>query len=807
MKALRALCALIVLSVTAVPASVIAQDAPALSRGTGVVIGAVVSGDTGQPVPSATIEILSSADSTVIGRSATDEEGRIRLANVAAGTYVLRIRSLGYGVVHTQAFEIADAEVRNLGTLRLPISALALDPIEVSTERNAVTFEADRTSYAVGVMPGTQGTTVTETLQQIPDLEVDIDGNIRLRGNAPMIYINGRPSPMEGEALTMFLEQFPADYLSKIEVMDNPSARYGSRGSGGIVNLVLKEDVELGLSGSAFATAGTRGQYSAGVRGTAQRGEWTYSGGGFLRLSDTDRSSFDLRQNLVADPAFLQQDARTEQSGLAGNADMDIRYEPNERTQFSLEARVSRSGNETDGFSTTTHLDTDESTILEFGRTSAAASRHLSASAGFGFEYAWEPRRHELEAEVRVNTGRQRGDRLEQITDGLNLDPDGFLIPAELTREDEQGTDRGVTLNLDYSRALGERMRMELGVEAETGSNHDDRMYYETDADGDVVVTDRGIVQDERTAALYGTLQRDFGSLGIQAGLRGEHLVRDFSVPGADVERSYTNVFPSFNVSYRFDSSRQLRLSYSRRIGLPGISVLNPVDRSTDPLYRRIGNPDIEPRFTHSVTLNASWSGSSGTVRLSPYWQKTVKNWEQITTVDANGVSTRTYENLASETGYGATLNYSLRNRGPLGGNVSITGRRQVRDASNLSERYSGSSLRWSSRANLHARVNDAFSLDGSFSYQPPVDLPQGRSDASYTGDFGFRYRFADNRASLRLSLRDPFGLREQSSRFQDETWIQIGQSRESTRAAEINFSYSLGGGGWRRGGGLPGRR
>src|SRR5690606_408641 len=133
--------------------------------------------------------------------------------------------SIGYGTVFTQVFELVEAEVRNLGTLRLPVAALALEAIEVSAERSAVSFEADRTSYAVGVMPGTQGTTVTETLQQIPELEVDLDGRITLRGASPDVYINGRPSPLTGEALSTFLEQFPADYLARIEVLENPSAR------------------------------------------------------------------------------------------------------------------------------------------------------------------------------------------------------------------------------------------------------------------------------------------------------------------------------------------------------------------------------------------------------------------------------------------------------------------------------------------------------------------------------------------------------------------------------------------------------
>jgi outer membrane receptor protein involved in Fe transport len=789
------------LFVAAAPAR--AQEQPVLPRGTAVILATVVAGDTGDPVANATAELWSAADSTRLSETLTNAQGVFRFAQLREGVYYVRFVSVGYGEVFTEQFELADDETRNLGTLRLPVDALALDPIEVSAERTAVTFEADRTSYNLGVM-GAEGRSVTETFQSIPELEVDIDGRLTLRGNAPAIYINGRPAPMSGEALTMFLEQFPADYLQKIEVLDNPSARYGAEGSGGIVNLVMREGVELGLSGSAFANAGTRGQYGVGTRGTLQRGDWTFNGGAFVRLSDNESTNFDLRQNLIADPAFLRQDSRSDRSGLAGNIDFETRYQASERMRVHAEAGLRRSGNESDRFNTTTHLDEAESPILIYDRTSTSDSRSLSADISTGFDYEWERREHELQFEVQLQTGRQRGDSREEITADGEFDGDE-LLPAELTLEDEEELERELSIEIDYTRPLGEDMSLEVGYDVGFENSDRDRLIrFIDDPDNapDGLLTDRGFDQRQTTNSVYTTLRRQFGDFGVQLGLRAEHLDMSFEVPtGDEFRRDYFDMFPSANLSYRFDQSKQVRVSYSRRIGRPGASVLNPVDLSTDPLNRRIGNPDIEPQYTHSVSLNASWSGSAGNLRLSPYYQRTTNDWAAITTVDDQGISTRTYQNLASQESYGASLTYSMRQRDGWGGHVSISGRKLNRDASNLGQRYSGSSFRWSSRANVSARVTDALSAQGNFSYSPPEDLPQGRSDARYTGDLGLRYQFLDNRASVRLSLRDPFGLRETSSRMADISYIQIGRSRESTRSAQINVSYSLGGGGRMRGG------
>lgn len=794
---------LVALALTSPGSALTAQDASARRPGTGTVIATVVADDSGQPVANASVELLSAADSSSVSQTLTNQEGVFRIPQLRAGTYVVRLTSVGYGRVSTQPFELADEETRNLGTLRLPVEAVVLDAIEVSSERTAVTFEADRTSYNLGVM-GTDGRSVTETLGAIPDLEVNIDGQVTLRGNTPAIYINGRPAPMSGEALSIFLEQFPADYLQKIEVIDNPSARYAAEGSGGIVNLVMKEGVELGLSGSAFANAGTRGQYGVGARGTMQRGEWTFNGGGFMRLSDNESTSYDLRQNLIADPAFLRQDSRSDRSGLSTSADLEARYEPTERTRIFAEARISRSGSDSERFNTTSHLDAAETPILIYDRSSQSDSRDLSGDFSTGFDHEFEQRGHELEVELQLQRGGRRGDSREEITeeDGSG---DDALIPAELTLENEDEVERQLSLEVDYTRPLSESTRLEVGYDLELEDSRDHRLIRLIDdsvgsPDGETI--DRGFDQRQLLHSFYTTMRREFGELGVQLGLRAEHLDMRFEAPTGEVfDRDYFDVFPSANISYRFDRARQVRVSYSRRIGRPGPSVLNPIDLSTDPLNRRVGNPDVEPQYTHSVSLNASWSGSAGSLRLSPYYRKTTNDWAQITTVDGDGVSTRTYENLASQESYGASLTYSLRERDGWGGHVSVSGRRQVRDASNLAERYSGSSFRWSSRAHVSARITDALSAQGDFSYSPPADLPQGRSDARYTGDMGLRYRFLDGRASVRLSLRDPFGLRQTSSRLEDLTYIQIGRSQETTRSAQINVSYSLGGGARMRGG------
>lgn len=785
-----------------------AQDVPPPPRtGSAVVTGQVVAADTGNPLPSVSVELLSASDSAQVGSGVTDAGGGFRIRGMPEGTFFVRLTSIGYGTTTTVLFEVADAEVRDLGRLTMTVQAVEMEPITVSAERTAVTFEADRTSYNVGVMPGTEGTSVTETLAMIPELEVDIDGRVTLRNSSVTIYIDGREAPMDGEALAIFLEQFPADYIQMVEVMENPSARYDAEGTGGIINLVLKEGVELGLSGSVFANAGTRGQYGLGGRGTLQRGAWTVNGGGFARLSDTEQTGFDLRQNLDVDPAFLRQNTRSDRSGLTGEVDLEVRYEPTEQSRIFVEGSLSGSGRDSNGLTTTTHLSDLDSPILSFDRSRSSDSRDVTYDFATGFE--WEPesdgREEELEIELEAQRGTQWENSREEILEEIDGEGGNFLIPAELTLEDEDEIETELTFEVDYVRSFGEDTELEVGYEAERATTENDRLIRLVEDPGgapDGQLENRGNDNREVSHSAYTTVERDVGPFSIQAGLRGEYTDLSFELPGGGrFGQEWFNLFPSAHVSWRIDGDRHLRLSYSRRVDRPGLSELNPVNTSTDPLERRVGNPDIDPEFAHTVSANLRWSLSRGNLRFSPYYRATRNGWARITTVDEQGVSTRTYENVASSEGYGASLAYSLRGRGTgWGGYVSLSASRERRDASNLGDRYSGTSLRLSSRANIDGRITESLSAQANLRYSPATDLPQGRIDPRYRADLGLRYRLMADRMSVRLRLRDPFGLEGTSSRLRDVDYIILGRSEESTRSAEISVSYALGGGGEYRG-------
>lgn len=788
--------------------AVLATDATAqVQRGS--IAGRLVDATSAAAVSGASIMLrATTADSAVLEVTSPDTNGRFLFLNVQPGSYLVEVQHIAFErflrVVSVEAGEQTD-----LGTLSLSSSVIELEAVAIETERADAVSLPDRDVYNAEALAAAAGGVATDLLGAIPELEVDIDGSVSLRGSSPQIYINGRPAPMQGEALDVFLEQFPAELVERVEVIPNPSARYDADGAG-IVNIVLKEGAGLGMSGSVFANAHTRGQAGAGGRVTWQKGRLTLFSSAFLRRSDQRNTSYDLRQNLITDPAtYLQQDAWSERSGLSGSGDLTAEMRLGENTVLRLEGGLSTGGTDSEGSTITTHLDEQEEWTQRYDRLSRTESSRRSGNAGLRFEHEFGGRDHELQVELDYQGGGNASDRLVETDFELVADGDP-LRPADYTIEDTENSNRRVRLDVDYARPLGENASVEVGYRARSDRRDDDRLLeqYLEGAFDPVETEQRGFRYDVFAHSGYLTLMRRVGRIGAQAGVRLEHRDVFFEEPsGESFETDQFDWYPSANLSWQGEDGKRVRFSYSRRTRQPGPRHLNPIDRSTDPLNRDVGNPDLEPQYTHSFGLDLSTTTSWGNLRFSPYLRRVVNDWARIRTVDASGISTRTWENVASQSAAGASLRVSIRRDDGWGGFASISGHHENRDGGNLAANVSGTAFRWSIRTNVNGRISPTLGVRTNVSYTPPREVPQGRMGSRVDSRIGLRQQLLGGRASLSLNIQDPFDISTTSFENRDPTFVQIGSSRESRRSASISFSYNFGGGGSRDGARRGGRR
>jgi outer membrane receptor protein involved in Fe transport len=780
---------------------------PAQARVGDAGVRGVVTTAQGEPVAMAVLEVRVRGDSAVIRSAQSGEAGRFQVEGLAEGVYFLMIRRIGFGPAQTPEFTVTAGAIRDLGAIRLDPAPVQLAPIVVTVERPDVAFEPDRTGYLVEALTASVGGVITDALREIPDLVVEIDGTVRLRGSTPTIYINGRPAPMQGVSLAVFMEQFPADQIERIEVLDAPPARFSAEGSTGIINIVLKEGVELGLSGSFSLAAGTRGQYTTSGRVTTQRGPLTLNGGLNARWSDSESADFTLRENLLANPTtFLQQDARSDRASRNGGISLDLRYDLSERARLSTRVNVNGNGNDRDGLTETMHLDALQAPTLRYERRARQDSRGNSVNAQVGYSYAWAPQRHTLEIEASLQTN----DDANDTRDETEADPEfqgADQLPLWLTHRVHRTLRRGANLDVSYVRPWGRQGRIVVGAGWRLDDSEEDQTTSLFGLPGATVpdlVEARLVSRTQRVGSGHLTVQRRFAEFGLVGALRGEWVDEDVQLPlGVAIDRNEARLFPSLNLNWNPRPRLSARIGWSRRTNRPGVSVLDPTDRSTDPLNRRVGNPDIRSSTTQNVNLGFSWTGRLGQVSVGPYWNRTTDGWEQVTTVDASGISTTTWANLTERTSLGSSLSFGPPRYRGWNARANLSASRTTLSGSLRSTELPGGVLRWSVGANLSGPIIEGITAHGSFGYQPPRDLVQGRASGQWRADFSFRYRLMNNRTSIGLSVQDPFELRKTSQEIRDPSVIQTGSSRVTTRSMTVNVAYSFGVG---RGRGVPGR-
>jgi outer membrane receptor protein involved in Fe transport len=291
----------------------------------------------------------------------------------------------------------------------------------------------------------------------------------------------------------------------------------------------------------------------------------------------------------------------------------------------------------------------------------------------------------------------------------------------------------------------------------------------------------------------YLTLGSTFGRLSVQAGARAEAARTTFDVrsTGQRFEHDYRSLFPSGNAAWDFGKGRSVRATYSKRIERPSAWYLNPDVPANDSLNVTVGNPYLGPKYTHSYSLDASWNGSRGSLRLSPYLRHTIGNWDMIATVDPNGVATGTWRNASSVRVFGASVTGSLRQTGRLGGTLNVGVSREHHDAGNLSEQFRRDVTGWSASGNLTFKATGTLDVQGYLRYSPPRVLAQGRSSA---------YKFLQLSApeAGRTGVAEPDGQRPLPvgrywSNTGDSSYSQTSTSRNRMRSVSGSLTWTWG--------------
>ncbi len=767
----------------------------------GAIVGTILDGESGEAVPGGSVALWSAADSTLVTGAISTLKGGFTIEGLRPGGYYLKISALGYEQRIVPDLQIRRGSLRiELGDIQLVLDSAGLaETVTVTAQRSAVEFRSDRTIYNVEDQPINAGGDALDVLKNVPQLDVDIDDNISLRGSQNVVVlINGRSVSLTGDALAGYLRGLSADGVTKVEVIPNPSAKYDPEGMAGIVNIVLSNEQEQGsLNGSVSVGAATSNSYNASGSLNWQTNRLTLFGSYSFRYDERESERSLVRENRLLDPVTL-----LTQTSTGGSVDRS--HMVNTSLEYRLDDKNSLSGSAL--FSTRPGMDGDRIMYSESNLSAELLSQTLRLSpedensnhADFSLGYRWmeEAARHEFSAEARYSTHTR-----EDLGTFIEFDQQGNAADTVIERQnnDAKNNNKEWSLQVDYVRPAGEKGRIETGYRGEV-SQINNTIYSETfdpqvgEFQPDTELNNE-FVYDEQIHALYAIYAQEFGRFEAQAGLRAEAVTTTFSLltTNEDFKNDYFSLFPSASLSYSLDDARRLRASYSKRIRRPGVRRINPFTQYEDRLNLRTGNPALQPEYNHSVELGFNQIMSWGTLSLTPYFRRTTNEIERVLNIDSTGVTTLTYENFNVSDSYGTEFVGTWRAGSWLSGFLNFSVYRIVLDGDNVDSDLSNDAIGWSGRANSTVTIIPGLDVQASYFYRAPVSISGGEISAMHGADIAVKKTLFGERASLSLRVSDIFNTRNFSlQRDTPEYYIEVDRRRTS-QVAWLTFSYDFG--------------
>jgi outer membrane cobalamin receptor len=769
--------------------------APATQGADGEIRGTVLDAASGAPLAGASVAVRRAADSTLVAGAVSRADGAFRVRGLAPGRYYLRVSRLGYATATVPVAEVtASARVADTGRVRLRAGAVALEGVSVTAERPMVTGTPDRTVVSTANMPTATGGTATDVLRNVPGVDVDADGNVSLRGNSSVvIQINGRPSPLTGDALAAFIRQLPAALIDRVEVVPNPSAKYDPDGMGGILNLVLKRTTDLGTSGGATLSAATGERYGASGNLGRQQGPLSLFGSYGFNHDERDGLALVRREEDGGGTPLLRQQRsdglnRATAHTVSGSGDLKL----GTADVLSGTVLLSHRGGANEAATAFSTLATGGQALERFTQRTAARQASLNTEYTLALAHAPQPHGNELSAEVRFNRGREDRD-----TRFLNLA--GVPAPAELqgdTRTRLGTLRRELDAQADWTRALGGATRLETGYKGTLRRLGSGYLLDSLAAGGSGGAgTAYDFTYEERVHAAYALLTRTLGPrLTLQGGVRAERASTSFRLSGAAAatRNGYNTLFPSAALTWAVNEHDELHASYSKRIERPEAERLNPFPFVQDPFHVTVGNPLLKPEYEHAYEVSYQHSAAFGTVSVTPFFRHTVDEVKRFHVVDAQGVDTLTFRNLTSSDDYGSEFAARFRGSGPVSGMLSLSGYRNVSNGGNVQQGLGARGLTWSARANLNLRLSPSTDVQWFQYYRAARNTEQGRNGASSMANVAVRQKLGAN-LSLNVRVSDPFNTMRNTSLLEGEGFTESQVRRFDSRTVYLSFSSTFG--------------
>lgn len=778
----------------------------------GIVKGKILDRQKSEPLGFVNIKVTEQGSDKFVGGGITDAGGNFNVSGLKDGKYTLSLTFMGYKDV-TRQFEITPAKREvQFKLLYMAEDAKQLNEVTVTGQRATMKLEVDRKSFDVGQLISNAGQSASDVLDNVPSIEVDNDGNVSLRGNSSVeVWINGKASGLTSDNRAQILQQLPAESIDRVEVIDNPSAKFSAEGSAGIINIVLKKDRKAGYYGSVQAGGDTRGgaNTSFNVNYNSRLID-TYLNMGYRHRANTGH----MESQQTSDTYNQTYDSDSKQRGNNFFTRAGVTLHATTKDDFSLSGMLMHGGGNSHSYTPYIY------TAVANGLNNYQLDRINRSRTGMDMRYGEFNYRHSfndkhfIDFTADLSSWKMNGDNWYQdSTVVVGIDD----VTYSYQYRPQYINNHRKELKLEYENQVTKNFKIEAGYNGNFSRENtpqesymDNTSFDGTNASEDKLFFNRFIYKQD-LHAFYTTLSYKFGALSLMGGLRGEYWrvntesytweqEHDASLREQPFKKDYFQLFPSVFMSWQMTETQQLQLNYTRRLRRPWGGQLNSFRDTRDATTVSFGNPYLTPEFSNSFSLNYLKQWNDHSLLVSAYYRPTTDVIQRISYKNKeDGLFYQTSMNVAKSVSTG--LEMTVKNKLWRILDLTTSANAYYYRLNGFSYDIDGQTVTgnsdhnftWNARMTASLMLPYDISIQTTGRYTARQVITQGYRKANYSIDFGARKNFFNKMFTLSVNCRDLLDSRRFETFTSGPNFTRHQINRRGGRRMSMTLTWNFG--------------
>lgn len=763
-----------------------------------IVTGTVTDSETNIPLEYATISVFNVNSEDAINGVITDSNGEFSI-ELSKGNYDFKVEFISFKIKYYRNITVNNP--LSLGTIELSIDENILDEIEVIGEKTEIEIKLDKTVYNIGKDLTLKGSSVSDVLDNLPSIEVDIEGNVSLRGNESVrILINGKPSGLVGISSNEALKQFPSESVEKVEVITSPSARYNAEGTAGIINIILRRSKLTGFNGSLSLNSGYPERYgvSANLNYRTKKLNFFNNIGYNTRTSE---GSFINETEYYTNQAinnFLNENGVRGSERNSNYLNTGIEYFISDKTSV-VGSYVFR---KSDGFTNNTNnVNQNFNSISKFSERLEKESE-IDDTNEFSINLT-----HDFNKEGHVLTMDYQKEKSSENENGFisnsQLKPILTKYLSEKVNTDE--IQESELFKIDYVLPIKKDGQFELGFRRSNQHQDIDYLAKNEDLNGNFINDlnlSNTLLYNEKVNAFYTQYGNKKNKFSYLLGLRYEEsktTVKQLANNTNNV-KNYNDFFPTLNLSYQIKENETITFGYNRRIRRARSYFINPFPSKSSATNIFQGNPNIDPTYSNGIDLGYLKRYEKLTLNGSIYYRKETGVFTFISENTGDFVLVneilvpvlrRTPINLASNKQIGLELNANFNQSK----NWRLNGSLNFYESETLGEYmgivYDSKNLTWSGRLSNNLKLFSSVDWQTSFRYRAPQKTAVSERKASIYSNTAFSKDLLKDKITLTFKVNDIFETGKWRIESFNENYRSYSESNwRGGRTLELNLIY-----------------